>query len=118
MSIKDRFRLLTEILKIPKVRNMTLYIFFITLTIPNMETYITYSNEEQFHIEGEFESFMIMLLVLIATGYFIIYTSFKIRAPIRVFLYISVMCRLLSQIVFAYVVTMKETNGHHNAYAV
>jgi hypothetical protein len=46
MTAMQRLRLAYNVIvKIPKIRGMILYVFFITLTMPNMEVYLTYCNE-------------------------------------------------------------------------
>lgn len=105
MTVMQRLKLAYTLLgTVPKIRGMLLYIFFISLSLPNTEVYLTYSNEWQFHISGWFESLCMMVMFMISVFYLVQYTSFRLIAPIRVFLYVGVMMRLMSLVFFAYIV--------------
>jgi len=83
---------------------MLLYIIFISLSLPNTEVYITYSNEWQYEISGWYESLCLMVMFLISVFYLVQYTSFRIQAPIRVFLYVGIFMRVMSLVFMAYIV--------------
>lgn len=85
MTLIQKLSFLKKVLEIPNVKKMTMFLFLITLTLPNMEVYLIYSNEHQKHISILFESGMISISVTITILLLIVYTSNSIKTPILTF---------------------------------
>ena len=62
-----------------KVKRVLLYLVVVTLTLPNFEVYIAYSNEEQFEISALFEGSMVTIACVIATVWLALYGSVFVK---------------------------------------
>ncbi len=90
-----------KILKLFRVRKVVKFIMIVTLTYPNFEVFLSYSNEEQFEITPIFEGSMITVVAFFASIWLILYNSTFASLRTRHFTFAAIMMRYAGSILLA-----------------
>ena len=88
-----------KIIKLYKVRKTLIFIFIASATQENWEVFLTYSNEEQYHITPFFEGGMVTIVLVISSFWLILYNSTFANRRTRWFSFVAIIMRLLSVII-------------------
>ena len=90
-----------KILKLFRVRKVVKFIMFVTLSYPNFEVFLSYSNEEQFEITPIFEGSMVTVVAFFASIWLILYNSTFASLRTRRFTFAAIMMRYIGSIILA-----------------
>ena len=96
LPLSEKWALIRKILSIQRMSKNFKYIIIVSLTMINWEVFISYSNEEQYHITPLFEGGMLTITIFFATTWLMAYNSVFADKKARYFVTFGLLCRFFS----------------------